>query len=149
MENLNKKVLYDIEKNFDNDSIKKLNISIDVKEIQKKYESGKELTKEDKDLKDFYGNTVKKFNNDVIRYIANLRIEINEINKEIFESEYMLSINKLYDLVYKIGFNDCLINVVEKLEELDYSKEDIENIINEEIPELDPDYSGKYKEDEK
>ena len=170
MDYINKNVLDGIKENFDDDAIKKLSISIDAKEIRKKYESGKELTrierlclllaadtrdeireltKDDKELKEFYYKAVKRFNDDVTRYVATLRVEISDMNKEIFENEYMLSTNKLYDLVYKIGFKDCLANIVEKLQELDYSKEDIQNIIDEEIPELDPDYREKYMDDEK
>lgn len=170
MENLDNNELHRFIVDFDIGDTKKVKISIDVNEIQKKYESGKQLTKDeklclllvaknqdeinelikgDKDLEKIYYETFRRIDDNVIRFIETLRVEVSYMHNQIFESEYMLSTDRLYDLAYKIGYNDCLIHTTENLEASGYSKEDIEKIIDEEIPELDPEYREKYKDDEK
>lgn len=164
MDNISKKIIDAFQNHIDDSAIKKISLNIDINELYEKYMSGEELNELEKyfimplmnndeemealidgneKLEKVYREVVSKYNDDVIRYICNLKLECDDLCKEIFESKYMLSTDKLYELAFKIGSNDCLINIIENLENLDYSIEDIEKIIDKKIPNLEEEQEKK------
>lgn len=167
MDNIGRKILDALQDHIDDSSIKKISLSIDRNEIYEKYKSGEELNElekyfimplmdSDEEMEELidgneileraYKYAVKQYRDNVIRYKYNLMVESDNLNEEVFESKYMLSTHELYDVAYKVGFNDCLINIIDNVKKLDYSNEDIEKIIGQSIDEKLAEYENKRED---
>lgn len=168
MEDISKQIVSAFQSHIDDKAIKKISFNVDRNELYEKYKSGEELNElerffimplmnNDEEmnslidgseiLEKIYNKAINDYSDDVKRYKYNLMYEAETLHKEILESKYMLSTHELYNLVYKIGTNDCLVNIIDNLNELDYSKEDIEKIIGQSIDEKLTEYENKNRED--
>jgi hypothetical protein len=153
-----KEALKSLDSHFDNNALTNLNVGIDVLEIKKKYDRGEKLNEYEKlcvipaldteeEIKEIVqGNEVleklydkyKKIKyNDATPYLRNLKQKTSKMYEDIINSEFVLKEDILYHRAYEIGFNNCLMDIIQHLIVLDYTKEEIEKIIDEKLEEIE------------